>query len=155
MLRLDSLENGKLIHAGYLVSLVGFVSHALASSYLYILLSIFFVACAWVFVCGLYPPSRRTEFGQSDCRRFYQLNDLGYRSCRRSPRRNFFPAFRLQGNSFQSCCSGHFRFSCFTKFLEMILRQRIAEIYNILTLQLCQNKNLKQNLIYGKVSLCT
>lgn len=50
MRRLDSFENKKLIHAGYLVSVIGFVSYALAPSYLYIIPSMFLVACAWSFL---------------------------------------------------------------------------------------------------------
>lgn len=50
MRRLDSFENEKLIHAGYLISVVGFVSYALAPSYLYIIPSMFLVACAWAFL---------------------------------------------------------------------------------------------------------
>lgn len=50
MRQLDSFENKKLIHAGYLVSVVGFVSYALAPSYLYIIPSMFLVACAWAFL---------------------------------------------------------------------------------------------------------
>jgi predicted MFS family arabinose efflux permease len=50
MCRLDSFENKKRIHAGYLVSVVGFVSYALAPSYLYIIPSMFLVACAWAFL---------------------------------------------------------------------------------------------------------
>jgi MFS transporter, DHA1 family, multidrug resistance protein len=50
MRRLDSFENKKLIHAGYLISVVGFVSYALAPSYLYIIPSMFLVACAWAFL---------------------------------------------------------------------------------------------------------
>lgn len=50
MRRLDSFENKKLIHAGYLVSVIGFVSYALAPSYLYIIPSMFLVASAWAFL---------------------------------------------------------------------------------------------------------
>lgn len=50
MRRLDSFENKKLIHAGYFVSVIGFVSYALAPSYLYIIPSMFLVACAWAFL---------------------------------------------------------------------------------------------------------
>jgi predicted MFS family arabinose efflux permease len=50
MRRLDSFENKKRIHAGYLVSVVGFVSYSLAPSYLYIIPSMFLVACAWAFL---------------------------------------------------------------------------------------------------------
>lgn len=50
MRRLDPFENKKLIHAGYLVSVIGFISYALAPSYLYIIPSMFLVACAWSFL---------------------------------------------------------------------------------------------------------
>jgi MFS family permease len=50
MRRLDSFENRKLIYAGYLISAIGFVSYALAPSYLYIIPSMFLVACAWSFL---------------------------------------------------------------------------------------------------------
>jgi hypothetical protein len=45
--------------------------------------------------------------------------------------RFFFPDFRLQGNNLRSCRSDHLCF-LFYKFLEISLRHRTAEIYNIL-----------------------
>jgi len=50
MRRLDSFENEKLIQAGYLLSVVGFVSYVLASSYLYVIPGMFVIACSWSFL---------------------------------------------------------------------------------------------------------
>lgn len=50
MCRLDSFENKKLIHEGCIVSVFGFVSYALVPFYLYIIPSIFLVACTWAFL---------------------------------------------------------------------------------------------------------
>ena len=48
-----------------------------------------------------------------------------------------------------------FQVSYSTKYLETILTPRMVERLKTLTSQLCQNRTLKQNLIYSKVSLCT
>jgi len=47
MRRLDPFENEKLIRAGYLLSVVGFISYALASSYLYVIPGMLVVAFSW------------------------------------------------------------------------------------------------------------
>ncbi len=50
MRRLDELGNEKLIHIGYPLSAVGFVSFILAPSYLYIIPGMFIIACSWSFL---------------------------------------------------------------------------------------------------------
>ncbi|MCQ1536765.1 MFS transporter [Methanosarcina sp. KYL-1] len=50
MRRLDSVENEKLIRAGYLLSVVGFVSYIFAPTYLYIIPGMFVIACSWSFL---------------------------------------------------------------------------------------------------------
>ncbi|HII03137.1 TPA: MFS transporter [Methanosarcinaceae archaeon] len=50
MRRLDGLGNERLIHIGYPLSAVGFVSFILAPSYLYIIPGMFIIACSWSFL---------------------------------------------------------------------------------------------------------
>jgi len=50
MRRLDELGNERLIHIGYPLSAVGFVSFILAPSYLYIIPGMFIIACSWSFL---------------------------------------------------------------------------------------------------------
>lgn len=50
MRTLDPFENEKLIHAGYLLSGVGFISYIFAPSYLYVIPGMFIVACSWSFL---------------------------------------------------------------------------------------------------------
>jgi len=50
MRRLDSIETGKAILAGYVFSVIGFISYILAPSYLYAIPGMFLIACSWSFL---------------------------------------------------------------------------------------------------------
>jgi DHA1 family multidrug resistance protein-like MFS transporter len=50
MRRLDSIETGKMILAGYIFSVFGFISYIFAPSYLYAIPGMLLIACSWSFL---------------------------------------------------------------------------------------------------------